>query len=570
MPPTAWLQFAMLATVLLATAPPLGRYMAAVYGSDDQAPGDRVFLPVERAVYRMCRVAPDGEQRWTGYTLSVLAFSAVSFVALYGMQRIQGSLPLNPTSMPGVTDHVAFNASISFVTNTNWQSYSGEATMSHLTQMLGLTVQNLVSAAVGMAVMAAFIRGLHRRRASTLGNFWVDLTRTVVRILLPLSFVVAVVLVTQGVIQNLDGHTVVTTLQGAAQSIPGGPVASQVAIKQLGTNGGGFFNVNSAHPFENPTPFSNLVETWAILIIPSALAFTFGHMVRDRRQGRAVFAIMSVILVGMSLAAMLLEQAGNPRLDPLGVTQAATGEQSGGWTEGKEVRFGPAASGLWAAVTTGTSNGSVNAMHDSFTPLGGMVPLVHMLFGEISPGGAGVGLNGMLVMVILAVFVAGLMVGRTPEYLGKKIQATEMKLVMLYLLAMPVTVLGLTAASVLLDSAVASQANSGPHGLTEIMYAYASGANNNGSAFAGLTSATWWYDVTIGLAMLVGRFLLIIPVLALAGSLVRKGAAPETAATFPTHRPLFGGLVIGVVVIVAGLTFVPALALGPVVEQLSL
>ncbi|MCI2418420.1 potassium-transporting ATPase subunit KdpA [Saccharopolyspora sp. K220] len=565
-----WLQFAVLIAVLLVTAPPLGWYMAKVYSDEGKAPGDRVFRPVERVIYRLCRVQPEGEQRWTVYAVSVLAFSLVSFLVLYAIQRLQAVLPLNPTGVPAVTDHVAFNTAISFMTNTNWQSYSGEGTMSHLTQMTGLTVQNFVSASVGMAVMAAFIRGLVRRRATTLGNFWVDLTRTVVRIMLPLSIVVALVLVSQGVIQNFSGFTPVSTLEGAAQQIPGGPVASQIAIKQLGTNGGGFFNVNSAHPFENPTTFANFVENWCILIIPFALAFTFGRLIGDRRQGRAVFTIMAVLWFGMSLLAMGLEENGNPRLDALGVTQQTTAEQSGGYLEGKEVRFGAAASGLWAASTTGTSNGSVNSMHDSYTPLGGMIPLSHMMLGEVSPGGTGVGLNGLLVMVILSVFVAGLMVGRTPEYLGKKIQATEMKLVVLHVLAMPLALLSFAAASVLISSAVAAQKNPGAHGLSEILYAFTSGSNNNGSAFAGLTASTPWYDTTIGLSMLVGRFFLIIPVLAIAGSLIRKQIAPASAATFPTHTPLFAVLVLGIVIIVAGLTFVPALALGPIVEQLSL
>lgn len=566
----SWLQLAVLVALLLLTAPPLGRYMAKVYGEERKAPGDRVFAPIERVIYRVCRVDPASEQRWTTYAFSLLTFSLLAFLLLYGMLRLQGVLPFNPTDRPAVTDHVAFNTAVSFMTNTNWQSYSGEVTMSQLSQMLGLAVQNFVSAAVGMCVMAALIRGLARRRAGTLGNFWVDLTRTVVRILLPLSFVVAIAFVSQGVIQNLNGYTVANTVEGVAQYIPGGPAASQIAIKQLGTNGGGFFNVNSAHPFENYSPLGNLVENWAILIIPFAVAFTFGNMVRDRRQGWAVLAIMSVIWLGMSVTAMSFEANGNPRLDALGVTQQTTVQQSGGNMEGKEVRFGPAASGLWAASTTGTSNGSVNSMHDSYTPLGGMIPLVHMMLGELSPGGIGVGLNGLLVMAMLSVFIAGLMVGRTPEYLGKKIQATEMKLVMLYILAMPVTLLSFAAASVLIDSAVASQNNPGPHGLSEILYAFTSGANNNGSAFGGLTAATWWYDTTIGLAMLIGRFFLIIPVLAIAGSMVRKGTTPVTTATFPTHKPLFVGLVIGIVLIVGALTFFPALALGPIVEQLSL
>ncbi|WP_283615998.1 potassium-transporting ATPase subunit KdpA [Mycolicibacterium poriferae] len=565
-----WVQFAVLIALLAITAPPLGLYIARVYGETDTAPGDRFFKPVERVLYRLCRVDPAGEQRWTTYAFAVIAFSAVSFLLLYGLLRLQAVLPFNPTDMPAVTDHVAFNAAVSFMTNTNWQSYGGETTLSHLTQMTGLTVQNFVSAAVGMCVMAALIRGLARRWAQTLGNFWVDLTRTVLRILLPLSFVVALLLISQGVIQNLSGFTAAQTLEGATQYIPGGPAASQVAIKQLGTNGGGFFNVNSAHPLENYTPLGNLIENWAILVLPFALAFTFGRMVGDRRQGFAVAAIMAIICFGMSLAAMSFEGNGNPRLDALGVSQTATADQSGGNLEGKEVRFGTAASGLWAASTTGTSNGSVNSMHDSYTPLGGMIPMSHMMLGEVSPGGVGVGLNGLLIMAILSVFIAGLMVGRTPEYLGKKIQATEMKLVTLYILAMPATLLAFAAASVLIPSALNSLNNTGPHGLSEILYAFASGSNNNGSAFAGLTASTWWYDVTIGLAMLIGRFFLIIPVLAIAGSMARKGTTPVTTASFPTHKPLFVGLVIGIVLIVGGLTFFPALALGPVVEQLSI
>ena len=565
-----WVQFAVLIALLAITAPPLGLYIARVYGETGTAPGDRFFKPVERMLYRLCRVDPASEQRWTTYAFAVIAFSAVSFLLLYGLLRLQAVLPFNPTDMPAVTDHVAFNAAVSFMTNTNWQSYGGETTLSHLTQMTGLTVQNFVSAAVGMCVMAALIRGLARRRAQNLGNFWVDLTRTVLRILLPLSFVVALLLISQGVIQNLSGFTAAQTLEGATQYIPGGPAATQVAIKQLGTNGGGFFNVNSAHPLENYTPLGNLIENWAILVLPFALAFTFGRMVGDRRQGFAVAAIMAIICFGMSVAAMSFEGNGNPRLDALGVSQTATADQSGGNLEGKEVRFGTAASGLWAASTTGTSNGSVNSMHDSYTPLGGMIPMSHMMLGEVSPGGVGVGLNGLLIMAILSVFIAGLMVGRTPEYLGKKIQATEMKLVTLYILAMPATLLAFAAASVLIPSALDSLNNTGPHGLSEILYAFASGSNNNGSAFAGLTASTWWYDVTIGLAMLIGRFFLIIPVLAIAGSMARKGTTPVTTASFPTHKPLFVGLVIGIVLIVGGLTFFPALALGPVVEQLSI
>jgi K+-transporting ATPase ATPase A chain len=568
MSPANWIQLAVFVAVLVATAVPLGHYMAKVYG-DEGAPGDRFFLPIERLIYRMCRVDADREQRWTVYAYSVLGFSLVSFLFLYALMRLQGSLPLNPVDLPGVVPHLSFNTAVSFMTNTNWQSYGGESTMSHLTQMVGLSVQNFVSAAAGMAVMAALFRGLARRRASTLGNFWVDLTRTILRILLPLSFVFALLLVSQGVIQNFNGHTEVKTVEGAVQLIPGGPAASQIAIKQLGTNGGGFFNVNSSHPFENSGPFNNLLETWAILVIPFALAFTFGRMVGDKRQGRAVFGIMFVIWALMSVSAIGFEVNGNPELTTLGVDQQQSVDQAGGNMEGKEVRFGPSASGLWAASTTGTSNGSVNSMHDSYTPLGGGTALTHMMLGEVSPGGVGVGLNGLLIMAILSVFIAGLMVGRTPEYLGKKIQAPEMKLVVLYIIAMPLVLLGFAAASVLLDSAYTVN-NPGPHGLSEILYAFTSAANNNGSAFAGLTTATRWYDTTMAIAMLVGRFFLIIPVLAIAGSMARKPVMPATSGTFPTHTPLFAGLVVGVVAIVAGLTFFPALALGPIVEQLSL
>ncbi|MFW5419930.1 potassium-transporting ATPase subunit KdpA [Nocardiopsis sp. CNT-189] len=565
-----WLQFLLLVAVVLATAPPLGRYIARVYGDERTAPGDRVLLPVERAVYRLCRVDPGREQHWTGYALAVLAFTAVSFGLLYALLRLQGALPLNPLGLPGVEPRIAFNTAVSFATNTNWQTYAGEAVMSPLSQMAGLGVQNFVSAAAGMAVMAAFIRGLARRGTATLGNFWVDLVRGTLRILLPMSFLTALFLVSQGTVQNFAGKVAVTTAEGAEQLIPGGPAASQIAIKQLGTNGGGFFDTNSAHPFENATALGNFVETWAILVIPFALAFAFGHLVGDRRQGRAAFGIMLGVWASMSTAAMLFESAGNPLLTALGVDQSGSALQSGGSMEGKEVRFGPAASGLWAASTTGTSNGSVNAMHDSFTPLGGGTALLHMLFGEVSPGGVGVGLNGLLIMAILAVFIAGLMVGRTPEYLGKKIGATEIKLVMLYLLAMPAVVLGFSAVSAVSGGALSSLGNGGPHGLTEILYAYASTANNNGSAFGGLDATTWWYAVTAGLAMLAGRFFLIIPVLAVAGALGRKKPVPASAGTLPTHTPLFGGMVVGVVVIVAGLTFFPALALGPVVEHLSL
>lgn len=571
MSPASWVQFVAFVASIALTAPIFGRYMAAVYGDEGRAPLDRLFAPIERSIYRVCRVDEKQEQRWTTYAFAVISFSLFGLVALYAIQRFQGSLPGNPNDLPGPVHHLSWNTAVSFTTNTNWQSYAGEKTLSRLSQMVGLTVQNFVSAAAGMAVMAALIRGLARRRASTVGNFWVDLTRTITRILLPLAIVFGLFLVSQGVIQNLEGNRTIRTVEGEEQVVPGGPAASQVAIKQLGTNGGGFFNVNSAHPFENSGPLNNFVEMYLVAIIPFALAFTFGHMVKDKRQGRAVFGIMLVIWAAMSLGAMALEGNGNPRLDDLGVDQAVTATQSGGNMEGKEVRFGPAASGLWAATTTGTSNGSVNSMHDSYTPLGGMIPLVHMMFGEVSPGGVGVGLNGLLILVLLSVFIAGLMVGRTPEYLGKKIQASEMKLVVLYILAVPTVLLGFAAASMFVGSVLdVTISNPGAHGFTEILYAFTSAANNNGSAFAGITAATQWMDTTLGLAMLAGRFLLIIPVLAIAGSMARKDRVAETAGTFPTHTPLFGGLVVGVTVVVAGLTFFPALALGPVVEHLSL
>ncbi len=567
-----WAQLIALIVVIGITAPLLGRYMANVYqGGPSRL--DRVFGPVERLIYRACRIDPDREQRWNIYTLSVLAFSVVGFLLLYLMQRIQSSLPFNPTDMANVAPALSLNTAVSFMTNTNWQNYGGEATLSHLTQMTGLTVQQFVSAAAGMAVMAALIRGLSRAGQRTIGNFWVDLVRTTVRILVPIAFVFAIVLVATGVIQNTHGFTEVHTVAGATQKIPGGPNASMESIKQLGTNGGDFFNVNSAHPFSNPTKFSDFLELYAILIIPFALAFTFGRMVKDKRQGYAVFAIMFAIWLTASLFTIFLEVGGNPKLDArgVGVTQSVSASSPGGNAEGKEVRNGPTASALWAASTTGTSNGSVNSMHDSYTPAGGMVPLVHMKLGEVSPGGVGVGLNGLLILAILAVFIAGLMVGRTPEYLGKKIQAAEVKLVALYILVMPAVVLILIAISTFVRSVSdVSLLNPGAHGFTELIYAFTSAGNNNGSAFAGITANTAWMNTALAIAMLFGRFFLIIPTLALAGVLVRKRRVPPSAGTFPTHTPLFVVLVIGVVLIVAALTFLPVLALGPIVEQLGI
>jgi potassium-transporting ATPase potassium-binding subunit len=565
-----WAQLVALIALIGVTAPLLGRYMANVYtGAPSRL--DRVFGPAERLIYRVCRIDPEREQRWNIYALSLLAFSIVGFLLLYLTRRIQDSLPFNPTDMANVSPALSLNTAVSFVTNTNWQSYAGESTLSHLTQMTGLTVQQFVSAAAGMAVMVALIRGLSRSGKRTIGNFWVDLVRTTIRILLPIAFVFAIVLVATGVIQNLSGFTDVRTVAGQTQQIPGGPFAGMESIKQLGTNGGDPFNANSAHPFSNPTQLSDFLELYAILIIPFALAFTFGRLVRDKRQGYAVFSVMFVIWLAASLATIFLEVNGNPKLDTAGVTQEVTASSAGGNAEGKEVRFGPSASGLWAASTTGTSNGSVNSMHDSYTPAGGGVPLAQMTLGEVSPGGVGAGLNGLLILAILSVFIAGLMVGRTPEYLGKKIQATEMKLVALYILAMPAVVLILVAISTFVRSVSdESLLNPGAHGFTELLYAFTSAGNNNGSAFAGITANTAWMNTALAVAMFVGRFFLIIPTLALAGALVRKRTVPPSAGTFPTHTPLFVVLVIGVIVIVAALTFLPVLALGPIVEQLSI
>lgn len=554
----AWLQLGALIALVVAGTRLLGPYLARVYGGE-AAPGDRVFSPVERGIYRVLGVDPQREQRWQVYAGSLLTFSAVSVLGLYALQRLQGLLPLNPTGVEAVPPALAFNTAVSFVTNTNWQNYGAESTMSHLTQMAGLTVQNFVSAAVGIAVAIALVRGLTRRRSDTIGNFWVDLVRTTTRVLLPLAIVVALVLASQGAVQTLRGPAEATTLEGAPQQIYRGPVASQEAIKELGTNGGGPINANSAHPFENPTAFTNLVEMLAILLIPFALTYAFGRLVGNQRQGWAIFAAMFALWLGSAGVATYFEVGGNPRIDAAAANM-----------EGKEVRFGAPASALFAATTTGTSTGSVNSAHDSFTPGGGAVPLVNMMLGEVSPGGVGAGLYGMLVFALLAVFIAGLMVGRTPEYLGKKIQAPEMKLVVLYLLIVPTLVLGFTAASVVLESAQASILNPGTHGLTEVVYAFTSATNNNGSAFGGLTGNTDWYNTTLALAMLGGRFLLIVSVLALAGSLARKQTTPPTAGTFPTGTPLFVGLLVGVVLIVVGLTYFPVLALGPIVEHLGL
>jgi len=561
----SWVQLGFLLVLLFVSTPLLGRYIAKVYGGRS-APGDRIFGPLERVIYRATGVDAEGEQRWNVYALSLLAFSAASVLFLYAMQRLQGHLPLNPDHMKGVGPAISFNTAISFVTNTNWQNYSGESTMSQLTQMVGLAVQNFVSAAVGLAVAVALIRGLLRRRARTIGNFWVDMTRAIVRILLPMSIIFATILVSQGVIQNFHADRSVTTVTGTKQTIPGGPIASQEAVKDVGQNGGGPFNANSSHPYENPNPITNILEIWLLLAIPFALAYAFGKMAKDTRQGWVVFAAMFILWIGGALVIGPLEAHGNPHLT--GTDQRATAVQSGGNMEGKETRFGPAASGLFANSTTSTSTGSVNAMHDSFTPLGGAVPLVQIMLGEVDPGGTGSGLYGMLLFAILSVFIAGLMVGRTPEYLGKKIQPAEMKLVVLYILFVPVVILAFAGISIVMKSSLASLSNAGPHGLTEMTYAYASQANNNGSAFAGLNGNTTWFNTTGALAMLIGRFFLMVPVLAIAGSLARKQTVPASAGTFPTNTPLFAGLLTGVVVIVVGLTYFPVVALGPIVEHL--
>ncbi len=563
----AWLQLVALLVLLAISTPLLGSYMAKVYGGG-KAPGDRVFGPVERLIYRVCGVDETSEQRWTTYAISLLAFSFASVVVLYAQLRLQGHLPFNPDHQKDVGSLLSFNTAVSFLTNTNWQNYSGETTMSHLSQMAGLAVHNFVSAAAGAAVAVALIRGLVRRRTHTFGNFWVDLTRTTVRVLLPMSIVFTLVLVSQGAIQNFHKARTVTTVEGAKQTIPGGPIASQEAIKEIGENGGGPFNANSAHPFENPNGLTNILEIWMLLAIPFALTWTFGKMAGDVKQGVALLSAMLVLWLAISMVAMVFEANGNPKLTAVGANQRTTATQSGGNMEGKEVRFGPAASGLFASSTTGTSTGAVDSMHDSYTPIGGAAPLVNIMLGEIDPGGTGSGLYGMLLFALLAVFIAGLMVGRTPEYLGKKIQGPEMKLVVLYILIVPLVILTFTAISIVMKTALHSLDNTGPHGLTEMTYAFTSMANNNGSAFAGLNGATNWFEVTGALAMLVGRFMLMIPVLAIAGSLGRKQASPPSAGTFPTDTPLFAALLTGVVVIVVGLTYFPVVALGPVVEHL--
>jgi potassium-transporting ATPase potassium-binding subunit len=565
-----WLQIALYVGVLLLCVKPLGLYMARVFN------GERTFLdpvmrPVERFIYAVSGVDPRQEQHWTTYTAAMLLFSLASFVLLYALQRLQHVLPLNPQGFAPPLPDSAFNTAVSFTSNTNWQSYAGESTMSYLSQMAGLTVQNFVSAAVGIVLAVALIRGFARRSAQTVGNFWVDLVRTTLRILLPLSFIMALVLVWQGVPQNLQPYIDATTVEGGSQTIAQGPVASQLAIKQLGTNGGGFFNANSAHPYENPTPLSNFLEMLAIFVIGAALTYTFGHMVGDTRQGWALFgAMMAVFLMGL-VVAYWAESAGNPAFDRLGIQTAATATQGGGNMEGKEVRFGLANSTLWATATTDASNGSVNSMHDCYTPIGGMVPLFNIMLGEVIIGGVGSGLYGMLLFAIVAVFIAGLMVGRTPEYLGKKIEAKEVKMsVLALILVLPLSILGFTALASVHPEGLKGPLNAGPHGFSEILYVFTSGTGNNGSAFAGISANTFFYNLTNGLSMLFGRFLFIVPMMAVAGSLVNKKIVPASAGTFPTTGSLFIALLVGVILIVGGLVYFPALALGPIVEHLMM
>ena len=604
-----WIQLGLYLAILLAAVKPLGWYMARVY--QGQPCGvDRVLGWLERGFYRVAGVSPAHEMGWRAYCLCVLFFNGIGLLSLYALLRLQGMLPFNPENLPAAAPDLSFNTAVSFATNTNWQSYSGETTLSYLTQMLGLCVQNFLSAATGMAVLVALIRGLTRRSAETIGNFWVDLVRSTLYILLPLSLILAVALVSQGVVQSFGPYEQVALVQPIRddqgklvtdQVLPMGPAASQIAIKQLGTNGGGFFNVNGAHPYENPTPFSNLLEMLAILLIPAAFCYTFGKMVGDTRQGWAILAAMLVIFVPLTIGAIIAEQAGNPQLPQSQVEQTASDAQPGGNMEGKESRFGITNSALWACATTAASNGSVNSMHDSFTPLGGLIPMWLMQLGEVVFGGVGSGLYGMLMFALVAVFVAGLMVGRTPEYLGKKIETFEMKMASLVILTPPLVVLVGTAIAVLgpgltvpetttekdpttgveivkevIDPATGKTKeksllnNPGAHGFSEVLYAFSSAGNNNGSAFAGLNANTPFYNTALGLAMLISRYWLIIPTLAIAGSLARKKYTPPGAGTLPTHTPLFVVLIVGSVLLVGALTFVPALALGPVVEQLQM
>ncbi len=564
-----WSQIALFAIVVILLTRPLGGWMTRVFA------GERTFLhpilgPVERVFYRIAGVDPAAEQHWTTYGIAMLTFSLFGFLILYALQRLQAVLPFNPQALSEISPDSALNTSISFVTNTNWQSYTPESTMSYLTQMAGLTVHNFVSAATGIALAIALIRGFVRRSAKTIGNFWADLTRCVLYILLPISIVVCLVFVWQGMPQNLSAYVDATTLEGAKQTIAQGPVASQEVIKMMGTNGGGFFNANSAHPYENPTPLTNFIQLVLIFSLGAALTNVLGRMAGDERQGWAIFAAMGVLFLAGVTTVYWAEAAGNPAFAAAHVDMAASASQAGGNMEGKEVRFGIANSALFATVTTDASCGAVNGMHDSFTPLGGMIPLINIQLGEIIFGGVGSGLYGMLLFAIVALFVAGLMVGRTPQYLGKKLEAREVKMTVLAILILPLSILGFTALATVLPAGLAGLANSGPHGFSEILYAYTSATGNNGSAFAGLSANTPFYNTTLSFAMMIGRFLMIVPMLAVAGSLAAKRLAPPSSGTFPTHGGLFVSLLVGVIIIIGGLTYFPAVALGPVVEQIAM
>jgi K+-transporting ATPase ATPase A chain len=572
------IQITIFLSILLLTVKPLGIYMARIY--EGKPAGLNVLLaPVERWIYRLTRVNPMQGMSWKTYAVAVMLFNVLGIISVYILQRLQCFLPLNPMSIPKVAPDLAFNTAISFATNTNWQSYGGETTLSYFTQMLGLTVQNFVSAATGMAVLIAVIRGFIQKQIETIGNFWVDLVRSLLYILLPLSIILSLVLVSQGVVQTFTPSAKAELLQPirdadgktvTEQVIALGPVASQIAIKQLGTNGGGFFNVNSSHPFENPTPLSNLLELLAILLISAGLCYTFGYMVRDRRQGWAILAAMLIIFIPCLLICVHFEQKGNPAFNDLNIDQNVSAFQPGGNMEGKEARFGIVNSALWATATTAASNGSVNSMHDSYMPLGGLIPMWLMQLGEVIFGGVGSGLYGMLAFVIVAVFISGLMIGRTPEYLGKKIEIYEMKMSALILFIPHMCVLIGTAVAVVLPKAKVAVLNPGPHGLSEILYAFSSAGNNNGSAFAGLSSNNFFYNIALGLAMFFSRYWLIIPILAIAGSLSKKKIIPVSQGTLPTHTPLFIIFLVMIVLIVGALTFFPALALGPIIEHLML
>jgi len=561
------IQIAVFFILVTAISVPLGLYMAKVF-SREHTFLDRVLTPIESLIYRICGINPEVEMGWAAYAISMLAFSLISMIFLYGLQRLQYYLPLNPQGLAGVPPGLAFNTAASFTTNTNWQAYSGEQTLSYLTQMVGLTSHNFLSAAAGIAMAAAVIRGFARRSATTIGNFWVDLTRTTLWVLMPISLIFALVLVWQGVPDNFSPYVNATTLEGATQSIAEGPIASQEIIKELGTNGGGFMNANSAHPYENPTPLTNLLELLAIFSIGAGLTHTFGKMVGDRKQGWALFAVMAILFLAGAAPTVWAEQHGNPQFRAMGIDEHATATQSGGNMEGKEVRNGIVESALWATVTTDTSCGAVNSMHDSYTPLGGLVPMVNMQLGEVIFGGVGSGLYGIIVMAVLAVFIAGLMVGRTPEYLGKKIEAREMKLAMLYVLIFPTVILIPTALATVLPAGLSSMSNPGPHGFSQILYAYTEAGANNGSAFGGLNANTPFYNVTLAIVMLLGRFMMAIPALAIAGSVAGKKTTAASAGTFPTDGIPFVALLIGVIIIVGALTFFCAVALGPIVEQL--